>query len=332
MVKILCIGDPHFKPGNRLETTQLFSETERICDQEKPEIVVVLGDVLDTFEKADMDCFDQSILFLEMIMKKSFLILLIGNHDRKNNQVYCTDEHYFTPLKHWPSTKVVWKPEEIEISNLKILALPYIPTGRMEECFKTFNKNPNDYDIIFAHQEFFGAKMGAIVSQHGDVWKEEYPLCISGHIHQYSQLQDNCIYPGTPFQHGFSDSSDKSLLLLEFLNGEIIKKRIALNIWNKVNISLSPTDLLSFTPEQNCVYNINLIGDLKTIKKTLKNEQIEKLIKDNQINIRIKSTFSNDNNPITKSTGIVSFYECLNSLIEVEPTSVKEIYEHLLNE
>ena len=64
---------------------------------------------------------------------------------------------------------------------------------------------------LFAHQEFFGAKMGAIISQQGDKWPHHYPLVISGHIHDYGRPQHNIIYTGTPMQHAFGDHNNKTI-------------------------------------------------------------------------------------------------------------------------
>lgn len=332
-MKVLCVGDPHFKPGNRLETTQLFTETLRVIREIKPQAVIVLGDILDTFEKSDLDCFDEAVEYLDMIRKETFLIVLIGNHDRKNNQVYLNNRHYFTPLRYWPNTLVAWKVEEFSLTEdeitYKFLAVPYVPTGRLAEALRDFSLL--DYQIVFAHQEFKNARMGAIISEHGDEWSLDNPLCISGHIHQYDQLQPNLIYPGTPFQHGFSDSADKGLFLIEILPGDMTFKRIPLGIWSKKNITLTIDELSSFSPAENIIYNINLIGDIKVIRKTLETETLKKITSSSQIHIRFKNVVQEVEN-LNKSEGVTSYYECLNHLIALESKNIQKIYHQLFAE
>ncbi len=57
-------------------------------------------------------------------------------------------------------------------------------------------KNVN---CIFAHQEFYGCKMGAIESIEGDKWDHSFPLVISGHIHSEQRPQKIFFYPGSVF-------------------------------------------------------------------------------------------------------------------------------------
>lgn len=335
-MRILCIGDPHFKPSNRLETTQLHQEIERILLGSQVNVTIVLGDILDTFERADMDCYDDAIAFLEMIMKHSFLIVLIGNHDRKNNQVFQLDRHYFTPLKFWPRTKVVWTTEIVEIEGIKILCIPYVPAGRLNEALTEFKDQIVTCDLAVAHQEFKNAKMGAIISEHGDEWPKDYPLCVSGHIHQYQRLQDNLVYPGTPFQHGFGDSSDKCVLLLSnFENGKEAweETRLGLNIWNKITITMTVDELLTFKAKKDVVYNINLIGDIGVIRQTIRNPQIIKMMEKYHLNIKIKSVAVDEIEQVDivkPDGGIPSFYEFLEDMISSESKSVARLYKKIL--
>lgn len=344
-MKVLCIGDPHFKPNNRLETTQLHQEVEKILAKDSINITIVLGDILDTFERADMDCYDDAIAFLEMIRKHSYLIVLIGNHDRKNNQVFQLDRHYFTPLKFWPNTKIIWTTEIVNVENIKILCIPYVPTGRLNDALSEFSRDEIiSCDLAVAHQEFKNAKMGAIISEHGDEWNREYPLCVSGHIHQYQRLQDNLVYPGTPFQHGFGDSSDKCVLLLEqqvlleqhesSKQNEVkwIETRIGLNIWNKVTLTMSVDELLTFKPKKDVIYNINLMGDISVIRQTVQNPHVLKMVEKYHLNIKIKSLDEKEVVvPVTEAKeGVPSFYEFLQDMIETESSSVRRLYKNLL--
>ena len=78
------------------------------------------------------------------------------------------------------------------------------------------------YTAIFAHQEFKNAKMGAITSLEGDEWDNDNPLVISGHVHDYDHLQPNLIYTGTPMQHAFGDTENKTISYYTYINIETI--------------------------------------------------------------------------------------------------------------
>ena len=77
----------------------------------------------------------------------------------------------------------------------KFLFVPYVPPGRFVEALETYkNINWKDVDCIFAHQEFYGCKMGAILSEEGDKWESKWPLVVSGHIHSRQWINKNIYY------------------------------------------------------------------------------------------------------------------------------------------
>ena len=70
-------------------------------------------------------------------------------------------------------------------------------------------------DCIFAHQEFRGCKMGKEISK-GDEWNAEYPLVISGHIHDYQIVGKNILYPGSSIQHTYTETHNKRIWLVDW--------------------------------------------------------------------------------------------------------------------
>jgi hypothetical protein len=80
-------------------------------------------------------------------------------------------------------------------------------------------------DIIFAHQEFAGCKMGAIISVEGDKWSLEYPNVISGHIHSRQTPQKNIYYCGSAMQHAFGESEENIIPIVEFEDSREYKLR-----------------------------------------------------------------------------------------------------------
>ena len=209
-MKVLCIGDPHYKKNNIVETKNMENRILSYAKKNKPDMIVVLGDILNDFENVTSPVLCRSILFLRKLRKISRLYVIIGNHDRINNQEYLTDIHGFTALKEWKNTYVVDKPIFHEYKGCKFLFVPYVPNGTLLETLEPID-NWKESHMIFCHQEFMGCKMGAFYSQNGDDWSLSYPLVVSGHIHQYQMPQENIIYTGTPIQHGYSDTQDKTI-------------------------------------------------------------------------------------------------------------------------
>lgn len=222
VLQCLTIGDPHFKTKNKKETDLMVTKTLELIDQIKPDFVVILGDTLDTHEKIHVVPLTQAILWIEKIASRLPVYLLIGNHDRPNNSDFLSGYHPFQGLKGKKNITVVDTTIADEIQGHQFLFVPYVPNGRFTEAltYGCSSENIPSLTTIFAHQEFFGAKMGAIISTSGDKWPLTYPFVVSGHIHDYSIPQENIVYTGTPMQHAFGDSSHKTISLFTFPNVE----------------------------------------------------------------------------------------------------------------
>lgn len=287
---ILCIGDPHFKSDNG-ETTEML--TEKICDLimerfEEIDAVAILGDILHRHEKVDLHPFYRAMNFLKKIhdiistRENIFLYILIGNHDRSNNQVFMTDEHVFNPLKLWKNTIVA---DRAIVHDLKkdysVLLVPYVPPGRFNEAILTVCSNERlqgdklPIGLVLAHQEFHGAKMNTITSNEGDPWPSLFPLCVSGHIHDYQKLAHNLIYTGTPIQHGFADSGRKTVSFFKLLfedqaakRGPVYEEeRIDLQIKGKTQVKAHVSQIASLSlPLDNFFVKIKAEGTKSEIK------------------------------------------------------------------
>lgn len=270
--KIFVIGDPHFKINNVEETNEMCEKILKHLDAIQPDAVVCLGDVLDRHETIHVGPLLRSIDFFQRISSKFPLYILIGNHDRPSNQIFLTDEHPFTALKIWRNTWVVDDVLESQIGNHRFLFVPYVPPGRFIEAIESKPEisTIQEYDCIFAHQEFYGAKMGMTESVIGDHWPSNYPLVISGHIHDFDQLKNNIIYTGTPIQHAFGDKEDKGVFLFQFHKNGFSFDKIDLDLPRKkiIKISFSEVSLLKKLEQKN-YYKLVISGtpeELKTLK------------------------------------------------------------------
>src|SRR5438105_3048548 len=139
-LKVLCVGDPHYKSDNVIETELIASQIYKIILDENPNFVVILGDMLHFNEKIGMFPLMRITEFIRTIksLVKSTYIL-IGNHDRPNQKTFLTDKHAFNSFKEWSGVTVVddviIKSEQgNDNNNYNFLFVPYLPIGRFNEA------------------------------------------------------------------------------------------------------------------------------------------------------------------------------------------------------
>ncbi len=276
-LRVLCIGDPHFTEDIFLELNTFISKILELIDKLKSEpqglkLVVVLGDILDKFEKSHTVAHTQAMKFLYEISIRCQLLVIIGNHDRINNSVFLTDESPFWACHHWPNTLVADVPLELKIQDFRFIAVPYVFPGRLEEALERI-PNWRQSAAIFGHQEIRNCSLGAIKSEQGDLWPDDYPVLISGHIHEYEKLANNMIYVGTPRMKTFGDHREKTVSLFTFSSVgpdtdsknkvEYQEQRIDLGLPKKTSIKLTINQVTG--PEGNVFLKLNedLTGSLK---------------------------------------------------------------------
>jgi DNA repair exonuclease SbcCD nuclease subunit len=344
-MKIFVIGDPHFKSKNALETNEMCNKIYELLIQEKPDFIVVLGDVLDTHETIHVGPLCRATEFLFRLSKLSkHLYILIGNHDRPNNAVFLTTDSPFNACKSWENTSVIDNIVENSYDNHHFLFIPYVPTGRLHEALKTkdiSDENVNKYSIIFAHQEFKGCNMGAITSNEGDEWNSNWPLCISGHIHDYQELQHNLIYPGTPIQHGFGDSPNKAVMILEFEDvKDITKKRINLGLPKKMTVQLTTEELVDYVLPENSFIKLVVKGETDKVREVLKLDKVKELLSNERIKLSIQEYKKKKTDldigasllSEVMSTRFVPFQERLHKVLSGEKQEVKTYFSKMFGE
>ncbi len=313
--KALIIGDPHFKTSNVAETTAMLSSIINILEVTSVDFIVVLGDIQDRHETVHVSPLTRSVKFLTTLSMYAPTYVLIGNHDLKNNRQFLSDEHPFVALKYINNNnlQIIDTTTITTINGLKFTFVPYVPPGRFLEALNFPDIPWLDSTCIFAHQEFKGAQMGAIVSIEGDDWDPTYPQVISGHIHDYQQLGPNITYIGTPFQHTFGDRHDKSIAHVVFNeNSEMQLTRRDLKIRKKHIIHLNVDDVNDYVPIVDADLKIvisGVSGELKSLMKNIKVEQWKRaghkvVFKD--IPLTTPVTFS-DNSSVPKKFSIVLY-------------------------
>jgi len=211
---ILCVGDIHIKPTNTHLVDALETQLLETMERESVSMVVLLGDILDTFEKIHTQALNRAYALIHTLRSRAHVFILVGNHDLINNQQFLSTQHWMNGLKDWKNVTVVDTVHDLDHQGMRLVFVPYVPVQRFTEALDTTGAWTTA-DYVFAHQEFQGSKMGAIVSSHGDTWPLDAPMVISGHIHDYQRPQANVLYIGASIQNNFGDQSDPRVLCIQ---------------------------------------------------------------------------------------------------------------------
>lgn len=217
-IKVLFVGDPHFKVKNTEYIPLFTSRILNIVETNELDFIVIAGDLLDNHDRVDIEPLNLATQFIDSLRQKVLTFVLVGNHDYKNNQQFLSDHHWMNALKKWNNVTIVDDITKCNIEDHKFLFVPYVPPGRFVEAIETriSMKDISDFKAIFAHQEFYGCKMGPIESKYGDKWDTQWPLVVSGHIHNKQWSQNNIYYPGSAMQHAFGQSTGNTVSILTF--------------------------------------------------------------------------------------------------------------------
>lgn len=280
MVKVLAIGDLHFRKGELHLADLVIQKLNQSIDAMKPDLIVFLGDTLDTHEKIDMNAFNKAIFFFKSLALKYPIVIIIGNHDRPDATTNLTDNSAFFCLRDCKNIYVVDRVMDIGWAlpghtpglshNLRFIFVPFVPPGTFDDALGTLEKDfhdpKNPVTAVFAHQTFVGAAHGKTIVRSGDKWPLTNPLLISGHVHSYKVVQPNLIYAGTPYQLSFDDTSDKGVLFCEFTGTANPSIRfVELDIKKKRIVTLTPAEIDSFVPPPDCEVRIEIVGSRSEI-------------------------------------------------------------------
>jgi DNA repair exonuclease SbcCD nuclease subunit len=274
-MKALVIGDPHFKyNSDASESEEYVKKIISIAQKHTPLFIVVLGDVLDTHEIVRVQPHKLAESLLEGLSNVAHTYVLMGNHDYINNSQFLTDNHVFGPFKKWPNLTIVDKVIGDAIEDKYFVFVPYVPSGKFSDALDTLVKDGETWefaDCIFAHQEFRGCRPrmadDKYKSKTGDVWDEDFPLIISGHIHKAQNVGKNIMYPGNSFQHSYKETCNKYVWIVQW-EEEIEEPRItkiSTGMKKKKIVSMSLEDLKEkddrfFEEQSKFNLRINLIG------------------------------------------------------------------------
>lgn len=278
---VLCIGDPHFQVSNIPEVELFIEHIINLATEKQPDLIIILGDLLHTHELLHSVALNKACEFIEHMRMIAKTYVLVGNHDMYNNQQFLTENHWMNALKDREKVVIVDKVVTETIKGEKFVFCPYVFPGRFVEALNTLKEGWHDASGIFAHQEFYGCKMGAIVSVEGDKWPLDYPYVISGHIHSRQIIQDNVYYTGSAMQHAFGESEKNIIAHLTFDGAAYEREEIDLGLPRKKIIYMDVEDLDTYqAPTTKDQIKVTVSGSYDQFKALKKTKKYKKLLDD----------------------------------------------------
>ena len=279
-MRIIAIGDTHFRVDNIHIVEILIKKIVELLNKDPPDLIVLLGDILHDHERLHTIAMNKAYEFITLLRDIAPVYILVGNHDMINHDQFLTNNHWMNALKHWKNVTIVDKVLHLEVEEKDLIFCPFVAPGRFIEALNTNSFEWKDADIIFAHQEFKGCKMGAIISEIGDDWDIEYPFVVSGHIHSKQTPQDNIFYTGSSMQVAYGESENNIILSLS-LDDSIELEEHILDIPRKKIIYIDIDQFESFELNNNKDYvKLTIKGNYEDFKMLKKSKKYKKLVQD----------------------------------------------------
>lgn len=319
-MKIIAVGDPHFQINN-IKEVQIFIESFiEFLKKEDPDICILLGDILHTHERLHTIPLNEAYNFVDRCRQICPTYVIVGNHDMINNQVFLTDKHWMNGMKEWENVTIVDDVHHLRIKNRHFVLVPYVPPGRFEEALNT-GEDWKNTDCIFAHQEFYGCKMGAIESKEGDKWSEDYPPVVSGHIHS-NQTIGNVYYCGSAMQHAFGESERNIIPVLTWTDTDTKMYKLReedLNMPRKKIIRLKPTQIENYDIKDTVhKEKLTVKADLEWFKAFKKTQKYKDIINSGRRVVFKPDTNLNINTEEYSDTKERSFTKIIDDLVTKE--------------
>ena len=314
---VLSVGDIHFH-SDRIEEGRLFTlKLVELVRDRKPDLVVLLGDILDHHGRgnlSEVDLLDQLLTLLgSEVDGYGRVIALVGNHDAQPAPLF-PESNWIRMFRHFPNVTVVDRAMIFEKRGFRFTFCPYVPPGRLADALDlaifigdgsdlrllTGESIPGDANFkttacVFLHQEMQGCHYGPDSSTVGDPWDSEYPPILSGHIHEHEIVDPNIFYIGSSIQANFSESTDKTVWLTKF-GGPVenrrsadsenstknllnFTERIDLGLPKKVEVRMNFDEIEAFDIDdyENSIVRLRILARAEEYRKFLNSKQHHRL-------------------------------------------------------
>jgi DNA repair exonuclease SbcCD nuclease subunit len=193
MARVLFIGDCHLRINKFTLATQFLSWVNQLISEQRPDLVVNLGDALDTHAVIRSEALNELMSHIYHVVDMGIpYVYLKGNHDQYSPKD--SKYHAMLPFKgRIQGLHIVDTVQEL----FGMTFVPFLVDGA--------HFPRKTLPICIAHQTFLGADYGPVNSTEGvDPATVDADIIIAGHIHKKHTL-GKVVYVGSPFSQDASD-------------------------------------------------------------------------------------------------------------------------------
>lgn len=235
--KIAHISDIHIK-NRSIDFTTLFDKLR----YEKPDIIVITGDVIDSVTNINSSIILDIISFLVTLITISPVVMIPGNHD-----INITDSDFFTSIT---MNHAILKPPIFNywrhsgIYNFMNITWTVIAYSEDIPAF-TFSIEPN---ILLFHESLDRLNM--------DVLKL-YTCCMGGHLHTQQIIEPNIGYSGSLFQQNIrEDHNGHGFLIWNIKQDKVTINKIEVeNIFGFLKVEIeNDEDITKYPIPKKIIY------------------------------------------------------------------------------
>jgi len=221
-MKILVCGDKHLKITRFDRSKQLLEWLNEKIDELKPDLVVALGDDMDTHAVLRSELMYEFRKHIDFVVKRCDMVYLVGNHDyfKPNDTTYHAMQSF----------KGLYDNFHIVDGHSVLYSMDFVHHVHNHKDFPDVKQ-----EICFAHQTFVGADYGFYRPDIGvDADKLKSSIIISGHVHRRQEF-GKVIYPGSPYAHSVNHiDQDKGIMLFDTNTYEKTFIRSPFPMWRSV--------------------------------------------------------------------------------------------------
>jgi len=212
--KIVCISDIHLRTFKRHdEYVEQFDKFYKLMDTEKPDRIVICGDLVHQKIQMSPELIDVLRQFLQRCSEIAKTIILIGNHDFLTNNKERLDA--LTPIieaMNNPNLVYFKNSGCYEDENVVWVPITLMDDNKVPECFNPKKKIKGKTYIGLFHSPLTGVETDLGFS-FGDVYPLEnfagLEICICGDIHRYQIIQKSdplIFFCGSFLQQNYGES------------------------------------------------------------------------------------------------------------------------------
>lgn len=305
-----------------------------IIDQEKPDMIINLGDTFDQHTITSYDVDVASEFFKCFRMFNIPHLVLVGNHEMVNQ-----DFNAIKILGNINNITVISEPCSVNtnviipnLDNVELAFLPYCDYRDVEELPKG--------KFLFSHQDIQGSIIRGNFAMPNGLTNEQlkqYQLVFNGHIHK-SSIVNNVVNVGSVTTHSFSDDENSVpqcyVFDTETLDLKTFKPTVC-PLFRKFDIENSLDELKIYINnlDNNYKYLIHCVCPFEIKEDVKQYMEEEPKILNSRLNVKIAKTLEEEKVETVNLQSNIDITQTFKEFLESTDLKLpKEYYSNILQE